>query len=251
MRIVCLYVTDISRIEEAVRSECEIIEKVDKRDGMGADRFGYGATHFIVRLGKGSSGARYDDLRNLACEVQVRTVLQDAWAIIDHHLIYKHESDIPTPLQRKLNSLAGLFETADDQFEHVRLEREEYLTEVKDSRSNPSQFLNNEVNMDSFSEYLQWKFPDRKLKGFEGQIALVFTNINRMKYRKLLDIDGDVEKSIKTLERINKDSRVQRHDLSSAAAQVAIALALTDDITRDSLPVPDDVNEVIRSNIVR
>jgi ppGpp synthetase/RelA/SpoT-type nucleotidyltranferase len=60
---------------------------------------------------------RYDDLKKLVCEIQVRTVLQDAWAIIDHHLSYKQESDVPKILRRKLNSLAGLVETAHDQFD--------------------------------------------------------------------------------------------------------------------------------------
>ncbi|MFH1742151.1 MAG: hypothetical protein ABIH23_24370, partial [bacterium] len=114
VRIVCLYVSDIPLIEDIIRKEFEIVEKVDKLTDKPPDQFGYGAIHFVARLGKKMSGARYDDLKVLLCEIQVRTVLQDAWAIIDHHLIYKSESSMPKVLRRKLNSLAGLFETADD-----------------------------------------------------------------------------------------------------------------------------------------
>jgi ppGpp synthetase/RelA/SpoT-type nucleotidyltranferase len=82
--------------------------------------------------------------------MQVRTVVQDAWAIIQHHLVYKRESQVPSHLQRKLNSMAGLLETADDQFESIRREREAYIAEVRESLAKPALFLENELNLDSF-----------------------------------------------------------------------------------------------------
>jgi putative GTP pyrophosphokinase len=120
VRVVFLYQNDLTRIEHIIKKEFEILKKVDKLNEKGIEKFGYGAIHYIVKIGKNSSGARYDDLKKLVCEIQVRTVLQDAWAIIDHHLVYKKESEIPTNLQRKLNSLAGLFETADNQFDILK-----------------------------------------------------------------------------------------------------------------------------------
>ena len=109
VRVVYLYPGDFPTVEKIICEEFEVLEKVDKLHEKEEDRFGYGAIHFLLRLGKPSTGARYDHLKNLVCELQVRTVLQDAWAIIDHHLAYKKESDVPTLLRRKLNSLAGLF----------------------------------------------------------------------------------------------------------------------------------------------
>lgn len=95
-RVVCLYRSDIAKVADIIRAEFVVAEDVDKLDELGVDQFGYGARHFIVRLGKTSSGARYDDLKNLPCEVQIRTVVQDAWAIIQHHMVYKRESQVPT-----------------------------------------------------------------------------------------------------------------------------------------------------------
>src|SRR5690554_6791035 len=150
VRVVFLYQNDLTKIEAIIKKEFKIIEKVDKLNDKGIDKFGYGAIHYIVKIGKNSSGARYDDLKNLVCEIQVRTVLQDAWAIIDHHLVYKKESEIPSSLQRKLNSLAGLFETADNQFDILRQEREKYLTDIKESITS-NEFLKNELNLDTFT----------------------------------------------------------------------------------------------------
>lgn len=160
VRIVCLYIDDLPRVEKVISEHFEITEKIDKLTDKRTDEFGYGAIHFVVKLGKTSSGARYDDLKDLVCEIQIRTVLQDAWAIIDHHLVYKNESNIPSFLRKKLNLLAGNFESADEEFKRIRAEREAYLTNIEESKINSEQFLENELNLDSFVRYAQWKFPD-------------------------------------------------------------------------------------------
>ncbi len=245
VRVVCLYLTDVKKIEEIVRHEFDVIEKVDKLTEKGIDKFGYGAIHFIAKIGRGSSGARYEDLKDLVCEIQVRTVLQDAWAIIDHHLVYKNESDVPTPLQRKLNSLAGLFETADDQFEHIRTERSSYLEEVRDSQTSPRLFLQNELNKDSFTEYIKWKFPTLPQRNYEEQIDVILDEIDRSKYRNLSDIDAAVEKAKGKLKKASEESRPFT-PLDYAASQVALALALTDKKYREKIKVPIHIAEILK-----
>ena len=193
VRVVCLYLDDINRIEAILRKEFEVIEKVDRLRDREPDRFGYGAVHFIVRLGKRSSGARYDDLKTLVCEIQVRTVLQDAWAIIDHHLVYKNEASVPKQLQRKLNSLSGLFETADDQFQQIRVQRLEYVDAVRESTKEPDSFLSMELNLDSFSEYLKWRFPDTDAEGYDGQLGVNLESIQAGGYQILADIERDLD----------------------------------------------------------
>lgn len=252
VRVVCLYLTDIKKIEEIVGQEFEVVEKVDKLTEKGADKFGYGAVHFIAKIGRGSSGARYDDLKDLVCEIQVRTVLQDAWAIIDHHLVYKNESDVPTPLQRKLNSLAGLFETADDQFEHIRLERSSYLEVVRDSQVDPHMFLSNELNKDSLSEYLEWKFPTLPRERHVNQIDDILGGIDRNSYRKLSDIDAAVELAKGRLKKVSTEIQLGI-SLKYAASQVALALALTDKQYRNSIIklYPPEISETLQKHAIK
>jgi len=206
-----------------------------------------------VKLGKGSSGARYDDLKKLNCEIQVRTVLQDAWAIIDHHLIYKRESDIPTKLQRKLNGLAGLFETADNQFDNIRRERDAYLEKVDESKDSGN-FLKNELNLDTFISYLTWKFPDYDLKFFENQPEIVYRDIRRYKQKTLQDIDNIVQKYknaipiIKNkLEEEYRDLYYKGQDISSSLLVSTILDIEFDGYMKANLPV--DVKEFIRDNL--
>ena len=200
VRIVCLYVDDLLKVENIIAEHFEIVEKIDKLTDKKKDQFGYGAIHFIARLGKSSSGARYDDLKNLVCEIQIRTVLQDAWAIIDHHLVYKNESNIPTILKSRLNLLAENFQAADEEFKSIRTEREEYLTGIAESENNEDLFLNNELNLDSFVRYAQWKFP--KLPSGEQVLDVPFflKPLTEMNLKKLVDLEIIVERGASAYE---------------------------------------------------
>jgi len=194
VRVVCLYIDDLARLENVIGEHFEIVEKIDKLTDKKNDQFGYGAIHFIVRLGKNASGARYDDLKNLVCEIQTRTVLQDAWAIIDHHLVYKNESNIPTVLRSRLNFLAGNFQSADEKFSDLRAEREDYLREVENSKINAEQFLENELNLDSFVRYAHWKFPELP-NGTEVLDAPFYLNpLSEMNLGNLGELDAIVDR---------------------------------------------------------
>jgi ppGpp synthetase/RelA/SpoT-type nucleotidyltranferase len=221
VRLVYLYKSDRSIIEEIIESEFEVIEKVDKVEEQEVDKFGYGALHYLIHLGRKSSGARYDDLKGMICEIQVRTVLQDAWAIIDHHLSYKQESDVPKILKRKLNSLSGLFETADDQFERVRTEREEYRQSIKSKRSSKEGFLKEETNLDTFTEFLKWKFPKMVVANGDSHLSRILSIATKYGYSRLSDLDQLITRTKKARAAI---SAVKKPPY--AVSEVARAIAL-------------------------
>lgn len=218
VRLVYLYKSDCPAIEKIIEAEFDVIEKVDKVEEQEEDRFGYGALHYLVRLGRKSSGARYDDLKRLVCEVQIRTIGQDAWAIIDHHLSYKQESDVPKMLRRKINSLSGFFETADDHFDRIRGEREEYRRAVKIQLKSPDKALDLEFNLDTFTEYLTWKFPSKMLADDGLRLSLALSRAAQYGYKSLIHID----------------------DLLSRTENARDAMA-------KELPVPSSAGEVIRA----
>jgi ppGpp synthetase/RelA/SpoT-type nucleotidyltranferase len=223
VRLVFLYKSDRQKIEKIIESEFEIIEKLDKVEEQDDDRFGYGALHYLIRLGRKSSGARYDDLKSLICEIQVRTVLQDAWAIIDHHLIYKQEAEVPKLLKRKLNSLSGLFETADDQFDRVRVERLEYRKTVKNKLSDKADFLNQEIDLDTYTEFLKLKFPEKRISGGNAHLSRTLRVVIDHGFSKLHDLDQLLSRTEKARKAMNTELPT-----SNAAAEVVRAIAFTD-----------------------
>lgn len=251
VRIVCLYRDDLQIIENIITNEFSIHEKVDKLNDKSINQFGYGAIHFLVSLGRGATGARYDDLNSLVCEIQIRTVLQDAWAIIQHHLVYKHENEVPNVIQRKLNGLAGLLETADDQYQQVRKERDAYIEVVKKSKNIESNFLQNELNLDSLKEYLLWKMPDNILEDFDGQLAMIYKDWDSTKYSSLLEIDNminlthavRIELAKKLIYYSKHDKRVQKQRKPSAAFEFAWAASLLDPKLMSATGMPKDWRE--------
>jgi ppGpp synthetase/RelA/SpoT-type nucleotidyltranferase len=204
VRVVCHYTPDCEVVSKIVAAEFEVLEAEDKTSTLGIDKFGYSARHFLVKLGPQSVGARYDYLRDLKCEIQIRTALQDAWAVLQHHLFYKLEYRIPTELLRSANSLSALLEHVDQGFERLRQQRDEYFAQVRESRTDRDRFLLNELTLESFAEYLSWRFSDRPIERSEGQLRRVLADLDRQRFRLLSDLDGVIERFAAEIEEIGR-----------------------------------------------
>ena len=64
----------------------------------------------------------YQKYQDISCfEIQLRTVLQHAWAEVEHGLGYKSYYEPPMDIKRKLNRLAGTLEILDEEFEAIRM----------------------------------------------------------------------------------------------------------------------------------
>jgi putative GTP pyrophosphokinase len=174
VNVVFVYRSDKTAITDIIEDNFEVVSQVDKLEQQDEDAFGYNALHYVVKLPKAAAGAHYLDTRELECEVCVRTVLQDAWATVDNHLVYKHDAAIPKALKRKLNTFAALFENADDQLDQIRRERGQYKDDIATERtenSNDSQaFLSNELNLDTFVAFLGWRFPNQTITDIEDSV---------------------------------------------------------------------------------
>ena len=86
-------------------------------------QFGYASRHLLIGLDAAREGqASYEVLRGRSAQVQVRTVLQHAWAEFEHDIRYKgtmpdeHARDF----DRRFTLAAGLLELADREFSTIR-----------------------------------------------------------------------------------------------------------------------------------
>lgn len=234
VRLVYLYGSDKGIIEDLIESDFQVVEKVDKVIEVDPDHFGYGALHYLVKIGAHSVGARYDDLKDSICEIQIRTILQDAWAIVAHHLSYKQESDVPKELRRKLNALSGLFETADYQFDRLRKERIEYADVVhKEISSKSGKSLDREVDLDSLSEFLRWRFPKRS-QMTRNDIADLLSDIQILGYSKLSQLDEITNRTIEAVEAVEKkyppmEDETDKKTLYSSVGVLRTALRFVSD----------------------
>lgn len=123
LRIITYYADDVDVVVDALRRSFTIDEQnsVDKRASLNPSEFGYQSVHLIVRLDDTrASLPEWGGCSTFKVEVQVRSVLQHAWAAIEHSLQYKASIEAPLQLRRSLTRLAGLLELADAEFERLR-----------------------------------------------------------------------------------------------------------------------------------
>ncbi|MGK5444627.1 GTP pyrophosphokinase [Micromonospora sp. URMC 105] len=120
VRIIVRYSSEVAQVAEMLSREFLVIESFT-HDYSSPDSFGYRSHHMVVALSNRRSRlTEWTDSEGLRAEVQIRTILQHAWASISHSLDYKSESDIPQDLRRDLFKVAALLESADDSFERYR-----------------------------------------------------------------------------------------------------------------------------------
>lgn len=119
VRIVCLYPSVLEDIHQVINETFTVVQYEDKGKDAAPDLWRYSSIHYDCQLPEGFSGLRYDDIKGLVFEIQVRTILQDAWATVEHKLGYKSEKQIPDELKREFSALAGLFHVADQRFQFI------------------------------------------------------------------------------------------------------------------------------------
>jgi hypothetical protein len=101
----------------------DLARSTDKRRRRDASAFGYRSLHYVCRLAPaGEAGLPPES----ACEIQIRTVLEHAWAEIEHDLGYKARHALPAGARRRLGRLASLLELADQEFLAIRRDLEDY-----------------------------------------------------------------------------------------------------------------------------
>lgn len=89
VRIICPFIEDLSAAEEIIRQNYKIIE-TERKGHYTFKEFGYESTHILIEIPKSILAERGNPGTDIA-EVQIRTILQDAWAEVEHELVYKAE----------------------------------------------------------------------------------------------------------------------------------------------------------------
>lgn len=133
IRIITYFAEDVDSIASIIENEfaVDIDNSTDKRAALDPDRFGYLSMHHVVSLQPNRTGlTEYARFLGMKAEIQTRSILQHAWAEIEHDLGYKSSATIPRGIRRKFSRLAGLLEIADQEFGAIREELSDYEKNV-------------------------------------------------------------------------------------------------------------------------
>jgi putative GTP pyrophosphokinase len=120
MRIICPFIEDLKRVEEAMKSGFEVTELERKGSNLSFKEFGYESTHLLVKIPHDILSL-FPVADDMVFEVQIRTILQDAWAEVEHELVYKAEfTPFDEPMKRKLAALNANLSLSDIIFQEIR-----------------------------------------------------------------------------------------------------------------------------------
>ena len=202
LRIVCLYEDELDTVAQAVQQCFETLDITDKVSAVEATEaaFGYKGLHMDLRLNAVRRVLPENRLLEpLTFELQIRTLIQDAWSVLDHKIKYK--KSIPKPLKRRINVLAALFELADREFRQIREETATALLQAPDENLNsadnipqpdPSSGLTaNSLNAFTFLKianhfFRDFEFEAEKVDVFVDDIHAWESDITRTRFNTLV-----------------------------------------------------------------
>ena len=215
IRVITCFSDEVDVISALVEQWFDIDwdNSVDKRKTLEIDRFGYMSLHYVCRIPASKySDAEMPELNQIRFELQMRSSLQHVWAQMYHDMGYKTAVEIPSAYQRSMNCLAGMLELADEQFNKLRREINDYRRNVQ-SLVASGNFDEVPLNGDTFRSYLGlkpfWALAEKIAGINQGEIY----EDNLMYYFKALTLMG--MKTIGDIERL-------RNEYSDGAYQLAL-----------------------------
>jgi ppGpp synthetase/RelA/SpoT-type nucleotidyltranferase len=129
VRVITHLATEVNAVVRVLRTEFNVDEARtrDKSSDLNPDEFGYSSFHLVVTLeDKRASLPEWGGFAGAPFEIQVRSILQHAWAEIEHDLGYKAAAGVPREIRRRFARLSGLLELADDEFDRLAVEAKKH-----------------------------------------------------------------------------------------------------------------------------
>jgi len=194
VRVIGYVDSDLNEIIRCLKFLFDVNEKrsQDKSESLGSDKVGYRSIHLISKF----SNARiklpeYKRFDGFFFEIQIRTILQHAWAEILHDRNYKYSGVLPEKIKRKLNLLAGALESADNEFDDISKKIEKYIEEV--SEKTKSGDLDIPINSISLKQFLIKKFGFipciMNAFGIDDKSELLINELKDMEINTLTDLN--------------------------------------------------------------
>jgi ppGpp synthetase/RelA/SpoT-type nucleotidyltranferase len=158
VRIITYFLSTVEEVEEVIGQQFRVLDQ-ERKVSDDPTRFGYQSTHYLVTfLDTRSMLPEYARFRGLTAEIQVRTILQHAWAEIEHDIQYKSSSVLPRAIRRRFGALAGLVEIADREFQAIDDENHAIQIEARRKIDIGGDLEKVEITADSIRAFLDKKY---------------------------------------------------------------------------------------------
>jgi putative GTP pyrophosphokinase len=152
LRIMVPFLEDIEKIIEVIEEYYTVNDIERKSDSLSFREFAYDSVHIEISLE--GQDLTLPKFCKRCCEIQIRTTLQDAWAEVEHKLVYKNNSTSPemTTIKKKLAALNANLALSDMIFQEIK-DKQKELQNWGQERFKELQKQAREVSLKSLEKY--------------------------------------------------------------------------------------------------
>lgn len=193
VRIVVRLTSEVDYISKIVENLFDIDEQnsVNKADELKDNKIGYLAKHYIVRLKQNDCTNPTDrKYRELPCEIQIKTILQDVWAQLFHDRLYKSSESLTPELIRNTNLVAGVLELVDNNISSLVELYDKNKVSTRDT-IDMWVLLQNEIYEKSLVEFAQVKLENDSIPFVNPEITISI--LKKLNYAIIGDIQDDLD----------------------------------------------------------
>ena len=187
VRIVTYLLQDVPSVQKIVEEQFNVRreDSQDKLELLGANKIGYLSVHYIVTIKDENRSSAPPEYLDKKCEVQIRTVLEDAWAQIFHDRQYKSESLTATSdkLERRTNLIAGSLELLDHVIDELV---GEYDRDQQERNGKLLAIMDKPITRENLCVYLDRKL-GRKVQFFDFELMQRLLNAFNVKRVRQFD----------------------------------------------------------------
>ncbi len=159
VRVITYVLSDVAAVAELLADQVLVTDDRDMgQETASQGRFGYASRHLLITLDAAREAQPdHAPLRGRLAAVQIRTVLQHAWAEFEHDIRYK--GTVPDEhvreFDRRFTLAAGLLELADREFSTIRDRLRSNLAEMTDSQDDDPR-----IDPRELAAFLAGQYPD-------------------------------------------------------------------------------------------
>ncbi|GEM_PF-428682 len=201
IRVITFVKSDVIKACDLIKPQFEIdkLNSADKGEELGEDRVGYRSVHYVATFNDDRINLpEYKRFKGLNFEIQIRTILEHAWADISHDRTYKFNNNLTdeNDIRRRFALAAASLEMVDREFDRLAYEIEQFSTQVANDTLGGD--LNYVIDGTSLIAYLESIFGERIIYKIPAPeyIHTVIEELAIMNVTTLSELDNIIKKLV-------------------------------------------------------
>ena len=190
VRVITYVIYDMEKVSNIIKKEFNVDKNnsINKSKELGNDKMGYRSIHYIASINNNRKALpEYSVCNDCVFEIQIRTILQHSWAEVEHDN-YKYSGELPHEIKRRLNLLSAVLEAADNEFNTISQEIDNYIKYVN-NEIEENNLADVEINTASLREFIISKYGRYNIDNDMGRDIILINELKEFGIRNLKEIE--------------------------------------------------------------